>query len=448
MSRPIVALVGRTNVGKSTLLNRLVGSRVAVVDDRPNVTRDRVIVPYSLEDRDILLVDTGGWAGDAATALDAKVKKQAELAMQQADVIVLVVDVQDGVIPADEEVAEMVRTAAKPSMLIVNKVDSPHHEATASEFYRLGIDPTVTLSAYHNRGIRDFGEALLDLLPPPAAERPVPPDTVRIAIVGRPNAGKSTLLNALLGDERTIVDETPGTTRDSIDVEMQWQGRRLILVDTAGIRRKTRVEYGIDYFSVLRSIQSIDRADVVLLVIDATEPATSQDITIARYVLESGRGLCMVVNKWDLMPEELREKHRTWMKQRLEFLSFVPVLHVSALHGLHVRQTLHRALEVWEARRQRLSRSVVDSAVKEAVEQHGPPRVGTRRLDIVWAHQADDKPWQFVLHVNDPQLVPPTYQRYLEHQLRQKFGFRGVPVHLVFVKAGKRRPGKEEPSKP
>ncbi|MCD6400221.1 ribosome biogenesis GTPase Der [candidate division WOR-3 bacterium] len=445
MSRPVVALVGRTNVGKSTLLNRLLGSRLVVVDDRPHVTRDRVVVPFSHEGRNMLLVDTGGWAIDAQTPLDAKVSGQAELAMRQADVIVLVVDVRDGVIAADEEVAELVRKSGKAAMLVVNKVDAPHLEPAASDFHRLGIGPVVALSAMHNRGIDEFRDALVELLPPPVDTVAPPSDAVRIAIVGRPNAGKSTLLNALLGDERAIVDATPGTTRDSLDAEMQWQGKKLILVDTAGIRRKSRVEYGIDYFSILRSMQSIERADVVLLVIEATEPATSQDITIARYVLDSGRGLCIVVNKWDLVPPELRERHKNWMKQRLEFLSWVPVLRISALHNRHVKQTLHRALEVWEARRQQLSRSVVDEAVKEAVDKQPPPRVGTRRLDIVWAHQDEEKPWQFVLHVNDPQLIVPTYQRYLEHQLRERFGFRGVPVHLVFVRAGRRKKRRKEP---
>ena len=331
-------------------------------------------------------------------------------------------------------------------LLVVNKVDAPHLEAAASDFHRLGISPVVTLSAIHNRGIAELRDHLVDLLPPSEMARPATSDAVRIAIVGRPNAGKSTLLNALLGDQRAIVDAMPGTTRDSLDAEMEWQGRTLVLVDTAGIRRKSRVDYGIDYFSVLRSIQSIDRADVVLLVIDATEPATGQDITIARYVLEAGRGLCIVVNKWDLMPADLRETHKNWMRRRLDFLSYVPVLHISALHGRQVKQTLHRALEVWQARRQRLSRSVVDTAVREIVERHGPPRVGTRRLNIIWAHQDDEKTWQFVLHVNDPQLVTPTYQRYLENQLRQRFGFRGVPVHLVFVRAGRRTRGKEESS--
>jgi GTP-binding protein len=446
MARPVVALVGRTNVGKSTLLNRLVGSRLAVVDDHPNVTRDRVVVPYSYEGRDMVLVDTGGWATDAASSIDVQVKKQAELAIRQADVILLVVDVRAGVLGADEEVASLVRSSGKPSLLVVNKVDGPHLEAAASDFHRLGIDPLVALSAIHNRGVEELRDGIVALLASSAPKPDAPSDAVRIAIVGRPNAGKSTLLNTLLGDERAIVDATPGTTRDSLDAELQWQGRKLVLVDTAGIRRKSKVDYGIDYFSVLRSMQAIDRADVVLLVLDATEPATSQDITIARYVLEAGRGLCIVVNKWDLVSPELREAHKTWMRQRLDFLSYVPVLHISALHGRHVKQSLHRALEVWKARGQRLSRSSVDEAIKEAVEHQPPPRVGTRRLNIVWAHQDDEKTWQFVLHVNDPQLVTPTYQRYLERRLRERFGFRGVPMHLLFVRAGRRTPRRDETS--
>ena len=270
-----------------------------------------------------------------------------------------------------------------------------------------------------------------------------PSGSIRLAIVGRPNAGKSTLLNALLDDERAIVDATPGTTRDPLDAELLWQGRPLVLVDTAGIRKKSRVEYGVDYFSVLRALQAIDHCDVALLVLDATEPATAQDVTIARYVREAGRGLVLVVNKWDLVPPERRDAHRDWMKRRLDFLSFVPVLHVSAKERRHVKSVLQKAFEVSRAREQRLSRSSVDAAIKESVVRHAPPMVGTRRLDIVWAHQDDAEPWKFVLHVNDPALVPSNYPRYLEHDLRRQFGFNGVPLLFEFVRAG-RRPRRKE----
>ncbi len=444
MSRPVVALVGRTNVGKSTLLNRILGTRHAVVDDRPNVTRDRLIVPVEWEGREMVVVDTGGWDLDAATELDTKVRHQAELAMAQADVIVLVMAVHDGVIAADEEAVRLVRQSGKPSILAVNKVDHESHQSLVGEFHRLGIETVVAVSALHNRGTGALMDAVVDRLPP-AEELPTyPPETMRVAIVGRPNAGKSTLLNALLGDERAIVDETPGTTRDPLDAELEWQGRRVVLVDTAGIRKKTRVSYGVDYFSVLRALQSIDRADVALLVLDAVEPATSQDITIARYICAAGAGLVLVVNKWDLIPPEQREVHRDWLRRRLDFLSFAPVVHVSAKERRNVRPVLHRADEVWQARGLRLSRSAVDDAIKESITRHAPPRVGTRRLDVVWAHQDDTATWKFVLHVNDPSLVPSNYERYLEHDLRRQFGFKGVPLSFEFVSAGRRRPHRRE----
>jgi GTP-binding protein len=330
MSRPVVALVGRTNVGKSTLLNRILGTRHAVVDDRPNVTRDRLIVPVMWGGREVVVVDTGGWGVEVVSELDSKVKHQAELAISQADVIMLVVSVSEGLVPSDEEAVELVRESGKPCILVVNKVDHQKHEALVAEFYRLGIETVVAVSALHNRGIESLIDAAVAKLPPPEVEAPHPAGAIRLAIVGRPNAGKSTLLNALLEDERAIVDATPGTTRDPLDADLLWQGKPLVLVDTAGIRKKARVEYGIDYFSVLRALRTIDRCDVALLVLDATDAATAQDITIARYVCEAGRGIVLVVNKWDLMPPEQREAHKAWMRRRLDFFSFAPVLHVSA----------------------------------------------------------------------------------------------------------------------
>ena len=444
MSRSIVALVGRTNVGKSTLLNRIVGARYAVVDDQPNVTRDRLFFPVTWQGRDLTVIDTGGWGVDADSPIGSKVKRQAEFAVAQADVVILVVSATDGVIAADEEAASLVRAAGKPAVLAVNKIDTSLRDSLVPEFHRLGIEDVVAVSALHNRGMGNLEDAVVQLLPPPGPPEGREAGAVRVAIVGRPNAGKSTLLNALLGDERAIVDEMPGTTRDSLDADLEWQGRRLVLVDTAGIRKRSHVTYGVDYFSVLRALHAIDRSDVALLVLDATDPATAQDINIARYVVESGRGLVLVVNKWDLVLPEYREAHKDWMKRRLEFLSFVPVLHISAREGTNVRRVLQSALDVWRSRGRRLPRSAVDNAIREAIELHSPPRVGTRRLNVIWAHQDEEKPWTFVLHVNEPSLVPNTYERYLEHHMRRQFGFRGVPLHFTFVRAGRPRRAEQE----
>jgi len=439
-----VALVGRTNVGKSTLLNRILGVRHAVVDDRPHVTRDRLIVPATWGNRDVILVDTGGWGLDGTSELDLKVKHQAELAAVQADVILLVVSAPDGMIPADLEALAFVRKAGKKCVLVVNKVDHVTHETLASDFYRLGIEAVMPISALHNRGMEDLKNAVLALLPPAEPSPPRTEGSIRLAIVGRPNAGKSTLLNALVKDERAIVTDIPGTTRDPLDAELMWQGKSLVLVDTAGIRRKSRVSYGIDYFSVIRALQVIDRCDVAILVLDATEPATAQDVTIARYVRDAGRGLVLAVNKWDLVPAERRDAHRDWMRRKLDFLSFVPILHVSAKERRHVNSILHKAVAVAKARGQVLTRSAVDAAVKESVARHAPPMKGTRRLDIVWSHQDESEPWKFVLHVNDPDLVPANYPRYLERDLRRQFGFHGVPLLFEFVPAGRRPRRREE----
>jgi len=442
MPRPVVALVGRTNVGKSTLLNRIAGDRLVVVDDQPHVTRDRVFAPVSWGDRDILFVDTGGWTAAADSALGLKVKRQAELAVERADVVVLVASAIDGAIASDEEVVGLVRTAGKAAILAVNKVDTDRREPLSADFHRLGIDRVIAVSALHNRGIDELMDAVVEMLPPAEPAKAVPTGSLRLAIIGRPNAGKSTLLNALLGEERAIVDETPGTTRDPLDAELVWRGRVLTLVDTAGIRSRSRLEYGVDYFAVLRSMQAIDRCDVALLVLDAIEPATAQDVSIARYVFESGKGLVLVVNKWDLVPSAERDVHRDRLKQRLDFLGHVPLVRVSAKNRKNIADALQRAVEVGDARMLRLPPDVVDAAIKDAVKRHAPPRLGTRTLSVTQARQDGSRPWTFVVHVNDLRLVPKTYLRYLEHQLRGQFGFDGVPIHFVVVKAGRQQHGK------
>ncbi|MCK9356332.1 MAG: ribosome biogenesis GTPase Der [Dehalococcoidia bacterium] len=442
MSRPVVALVGRTNVGKSTLLNRLAGERLVVVDDQPHVTRDRVFAPVTWADRDMLFVDTGGWTPVAESSLGLKVKHQAELALERADVVVLVASATDGVIASDEEVVGLVRAAGKATILAVNKVDTDRRDPLLADFHRLGIERVIAVSAIHDRGIDELMDAVVSLLPPAEPPAPVATGVLRLAIVGRPNAGKSTLLNAFLGEERAIVDETPGTTRDSLDAELAWKGRRLILVDTAGIRRRSQLGYGVDYFSVLRSMQAIDRCDVAILVLDAIEPATAQDNSIARYVFESGKGLVLVVNKWDLVPAAEREAHKERLKQRLDFLTHVPLLHISAKNNRNTTEVLMRAVEVADARMLHLAPDVVDTAIKEAVERYAPPRLGTRTLSVARASQDASRPWVFIIRVNDLRLVLKTYLRYLEHQLRNQFGFDGVPIHFVVVKAGRPSSGK------
>ena len=434
MTRPIIAIVGRTNVGKSTLLNRLASKRLAVVGKLPGVTRDRVFALASWEGRELTLVDTGGWQAKPQSTLEQKVKQQVEAAIAQAEGIIFLVDARDGVIAADEEVADVLRAASKPVVLAVNKVDTASQENQIADFYRLSIGTPVAISAYHNRGVDELMDAVLAYLPPSPASL-VEPEGAKLAIVGRPNVGKSTLLNALLGDERAIIDETPGTTRDALDAVLQWDGKRILLIDTAGIRRRGRVDAGIDYYSLLRALQAINRCDGALLMIDASEFVTAQDMHIAGYIIEAGKGMVLVVNKWDLIPQVQRQEFKRYMEQRLKFISYVPALYISAKLGHNVDQVLPQAWQVWQERQKHIPSEMVDMVVKKAVESHPPPRVGSRQLRIAHAYQGESRPSTFVLQVNDPRLVHFSYQRYLENKLRGSFGFRGTPLRLIFAKA-------------
>jgi GTP-binding protein len=437
MTRPIVAIVGRTNVGKSTLLNRLAGKRVAVVADLPGTTRDRVFAFVSWQGQQLTVVDTGGWQAKPQGSLEQKVKQQVEAAIAQADVIIFLVDARDGAIAADEEIADVLRAANKPIILAVNKVDSVKQANQLADFYRLGMGEPMAISAYHNRGIDELMDAVLVSLPP----QPISiaeSGEAKLAIVGRPNVGKSTLLNTLLGDERAIVHESPGTTRDSLDAIMHWGDKEILLVDTAGIKRRGRVDAGVDYYSLLRALQAINRCDVALLLIDASEFITAQDMHIAGYIIEVGKGMILLVNKWDLVLQEQRPKFKQSVEQRLRFASYTPIIYISAKLRQGINRILPQAWEIWQERQKRIPQSEVDELVKQVVSSHPPPRTGSRRLRIARTYQDESQPATFVLEVNDPKLVHFSYQRYLENKLRQGFGFRGVPLKLIFTKAARK----------
>ena len=437
MTRPIVAIVGRTNVGKSTLLNRLSSRRVAVVADLPGTTRDRVFAFVSWQGRELTVVDTGGWQAKPQGSLEQKVKQQVEAAIAQADVVIFLVDVKNGVIAADEEIADVLRAASKPIILVVNKVDSAKQANQVADFYRLGMGEPIAISAHHNRGIDELMDAVLASLPP----QPISiaePGEAKLAIVGRPNVGKSTLLNTLLRDERAIVHESPGTTRDSLDAVIRWDDKEILLVDTAGIKRRGRVGTGVDYYSLLRALQAINRCDVALLLIDASEFITAQDMHIAGYIIEVGKGIILLVNKWDLVPQEQRQEFKQSMEQRLRFASYTPIIYISAKLGQGINRILPLAWEIWQERQKRLPQSEVDELVKQVVSSYPPPRIGSRRLHVARAYQDESQPATFVLAVNDPKLVHFSYQRYLGNKLRQSFGFRGVPLKLIFTKAARK----------
>jgi GTP-binding protein len=434
MTVPIVAIVGRTNVGKSTLLNRLAGRRLAVIADLPGTTRDRVFASVSWQGWELTVVDTGGWQTKPSTSLEQKVKRQVEAAIAQAAVIIFLVDAKDGAIAADEEIADVLRAANKPTILAINKVDSAKQANQVTDFYRLGMGEPIAISAHHNRGIDDLMDAVLAFLPPQPVSI-VESGEAKLAIVGRPNVGKSTLLNTLLGDERAIVHESPGTTRDSLDAIIRWGDKEILLVDTAGIKRRGRVDAGVDYYSLLRALQAINRCDVVLLLIDASEFITAQDMHIAGYIIGVGKGIILLVNKWDLVPKEQRQAFKHSMEQRLRFAPYTPIIYISAKLGQGINRILPQAWEIWQERQKRIPQSEVDELVKQAVSSHPPPRTGSRRLQIARAYQDESQPATFVLKVNNPKLIHFSYRRYLENKLRQGFGFHGVPLKLIFTKA-------------
>ena len=443
MTGPVVAIVGRPNVGKSTLLNRLAGRRIAVVADLPGTTRDRILAFVSWQGRELTVVDTGGWQPKPQSSLEQKVRYQVEAAMAEADAVIFMVDARDGAIGADEEMAEWLRHADKPVLLTANKMDSVRQAGQVAEFYHLGMGQPIPISAHHNRGIDELMEAVLAALPEQPAEARRTGEA-RLAIVGRPNVGKSTLLNTLLGDERAIVDETPGTTRDSLDAVLRWRGKEMLLVDTAGIRRRGRAGTGVDYYSLIRALQAVNRSEVALLLVDAGEFITAQDMHIAGYIIEAAKGILFVVNKWDLVPDIQRQEFRRNAERKLRFAPYAPIVYVSAQTGLGVASILPQAWEIWQERQKRVPESRLNELVKQALESHPPPRTGSRRLRLFRAYQDDSRPATFILRVNDPHLVHFSYQRYLENKLREGFGFRGVPLRLIFAGAARKMDKKRE----
>ncbi len=436
--KPVVAIVGRANVGKSTMFNRLAGGSVAIIEDLPGTTRDRVFADVSWLGQDVTLVDTGGLELRPDSSLNQKVRDQAEAAIAEADAIIFMVDVRDGVIAADCEISDLLRSCNKPVVLVANKADNAKLESQTADFYQLGVGNPLSVSAQHGRGINELLQAIIRLLPEPSVGV-ADSDRPKLAIVGRPNVGKSMLLNAIVGKERAIVDQTPGTTRDAVDTVFNYRGQELLLIDTAGIRRRGRSGTGVEYYSLIRALRAINRCDVALLVTDATEFITSQDVHIAGYIKQAGKGMVLVVNKWDLVSEQPREAYVREIQQRLKFMVHVPVLYVSAKFGRGINEIIVRALEVLQERRKQLPDPVVDKLIKEAVMAHTRPRKGLRQLEVIRAYQAGINPPSFALLVNDPELVHFSYQRYLENKLRQTFGFSGTSLRILFKKAKSRK---------
>jgi GTP-binding protein len=431
VSKPIVAIVGRQNVGKSTLLNRMAGKPIAIVEDLPGTTRDRVFADVSWQGTAFIVVDTGGLEPRPRSTIAQEVKEQVEIAIAEADTVIFLVDVRDGLTPSDLEIADRLRRSSKPIILVANKADNTKLEAGAVEFYELGLGEPLTISAYHGRGTAELLDKISALLPVPSPTE-AESEAMKVAIVGRPNVGKSMLLNTLLGDERAIVDDVPGTTRDAIDTLFDFDGQSVLLIDTAGIRRRGRLGTGVERYSVLRALRAIDRANVTLLVLDATELVTAQDMHIAGYIQQAAKGIVLVVNKWDLVADKNITEYNKYIRRQLKFMSYAAVLYISAKFGQGVDRVMPEVCRVYQERLKRLPTAAVNSIVQQAAAVHNLPRTGTKQLKILYATQAEVNPPTFVFFVNDANLIHFSYRRYLENKLRQSFGFTGTPLRLVF----------------
>jgi GTP-binding protein len=444
--KPVVALVGRPNVGKSTLFNRLIGRPVAIVEDEPGTTRDRIYGESDWNGVGFIVIDTGGLeapetmrtrhsegAQTTSESLVASVQNQVQLAIDEADAIIMIVDGRSGLTAADEEIASVLRQSNKPVFLAVNKAESQEVRQNAVEFWALGLGEPYPISAYHGDGVGDLLDEVVKVLPAYPAEEEEK-ETIGVAIVGRPNVGKSSLLNALVGQERSIVSAVPGTTRDPIDMEITCEGQRITLIDTAGIRRRGRIEQGIEQYSVLRSMRAIDRSDVALLLIDAQEGVTAQDTHIAGYVLERYKSVVVVVNKWDAVEKDSHTmvEYTNAVREQLNFMPYVPVLFISAKTHQRIHTVLPTALRVAAARRHRLSTSEVNQLLSEAYDSTQIPVRQGRALRIYYGAQVDNDPPTFVIFVNDKDLVHFSYERYLENRIRAYYPFEGTPIKLIF----------------
>ena len=439
---PVIAIVGRPNVGKSTLFNRLVGGRNAIVSDVPGTTRDRLLADITWEDRKFTLVDTGGLEPKPQDTIREKVLAQVQAAVSEADLIIFLLDVVDGVTHVDEEIADWLRRTQKPVVAAVNKVDNDRRGATAAEFYQLGVDEPMVISAYHNLGVYDLMDSVVSLLPAPV-ESPegeeVPDDgTMKLAIIGRTNVGKSMLMNSILGNDRAIVSDIPGTTRDALDTPFQYGDQQVVLIDTAGIRRPGKVGKGIEYFSVLRAVRAVQRSDVALLVLDATELATAQDAHISGHAWDGYSGLIVVVNKWDLVPQEdgtEREIAIQTVRKRLHFMPYLPICFTSALLGDGIEDLMALAQALYQERMTRVPQGRLHHALMGALADHMPAfRKGGRRLRINEVKQVDVNPPTFVFAVNDPTLLHFSFERFLENRLRTAFGLTHTHLRLIFRK--------------
>ena len=429
MNVPVIAIIGRPNVGKSALFNRIIGDHSAIVSDEAGTTRDRHFALAEWNTRQFWLVDTGGLADDPRIPMDLEIRRQVMEAIGEADLLLLVVDAKAGLHPSDSRVVDLLRDSQKPWILVANKVDDPH-STDYYEFYSLGAGDPLPVSAANGKNSGDLLDVVVERIPETTEEQP---DALRVAVIGRPNVGKSSLVNRLLGEERLVVAETAGTTRDAIDTPLNYHGRTIIFVDTAGLRRQSRVDDGVEFYSALRSRRAIDRADICILVIDATEGLHNQDLKIAALAWETGRGLIIVVNKWDIAEKETNSAHKFQKEceEKAPFFKFVPFIFLSALTGQRVTKVLNIILEVEAERKKRITTSQVNTRLEELVARRQPPQAAGREVKLNYATQVETAPPTIAVFGNNPDLVQEHYIRYLHNGFREAWGFTGSPLRVV-----------------
>ena len=439
MSKPVIAIVGRPNVGKSTFFNYLIGKRISIVEDTPGVTRDRIYAECEWRGRNFTLIDTGGIEPKSEELIFSQMKRQAELALEMADVVVFLVSIKEGIVSSDVEVANMLRKAKKPVILVCNKVDrigEPPNDLY--EFYNLGMGEPFPVSSVHGLGMGEVLDEIYKYFPDEEEDEDL--DTIKVAIVGKPNVGKSSLINRILGEERVIVSDIPGTTRDAIDTHFQDGDDHYIFIDTAGIRKKSKIADDIEKYSVIRSFTAVDRADVCLILIDATSGVTEQDTKIAGYAHEQGKASIIVVNKWDVMEKETGtlEAYRKDVYDKLAYMTYAPVLFISAKTGQRINRLYELIKFVSNQHSMRISTGMLNDTINDAVTMVQPPSDKGKRLKLYYATQISVKPPTFVLFVNNAELMHFSYERYIENQLRKNFGFEGTPIKFkIREKRGK-----------
>ncbi len=437
MSRPVVAIVGRPNVGKSTLFNKIAGKRISIVEDKPGVTRDRIYAEGEWINKYFTLIDTGGIEPDSKDIILSQMRKQAEVAIETGDVILFVVDGLEGLTATDKEVADMLRKTKKKVIIVCNKIDTPKTPDTIYEFYELGLGSPVVISAGQGLGLGDLLDEVVANFPDDK-DTEYDEDVIKVAVIGKPNAGKSSLINKILGEERVIVSDIPGTTRDAIDTPFELGDDKYVFIDTAGMRKRKKIDENIERYSVIRSLTAIERSDVCIIVIDATEGVTEQDTKIAGYAHDNGKASIIVVNKWDLVEKEDKTylKFEEEIRNSLSFMTYAPILLISAKTGKRVNKLFDLIKTVSNNHSMRITTGVLNDIISEAVLMNQPPSDKGKRLKIFYGTQVGVKPPKFVIFINDRELMHFSYARYLENQIRQSFGFEGTPIQFEFREKG------------